>query len=251
MCRLGRRLPSVVWLAIAVVSGAVGPAMSGCRGKSGDVSSTTVQDEAEAGSRPLARDMSAALQAADNDVGATPGAAAAKAVGGSVGAKEQEAGSEDAMQVTLWQAAAEGRLDAVRRAVEQGIAVDAREDNGNTALMLAAFEGREAVVQYLLEQGADVNAANRGGQTALMAAASGPSPGTVKLLLEKGANVNARENTELFTALMFAAAEGQLDNVRVLLRFGADKTLKDVDGETATDFARQNEHAEVVQLLGQ
>jgi ankyrin repeat protein len=212
--------------------------MTGCRGKSGDVSSTTVQDEAEAGSRPLARDMSAALQTSDS------------------GAKEQAAASEeaapsDAMQVTLWQAAAEGRLDAVRQAVEKGIAVDAREDNGNTALMLAAFEGREAVVQYLLEQGADVNAANRGGQTALMAAASGPSPGTVKLLLEKGADVNARENTEMFTALMFAAAEGQLDNVRVLLRFGADKTLKDVDGETAADFARQNEHAEVVQLLGQ
>jgi ankyrin repeat protein len=54
---------------------------------------------------------------------------------------------------------------------------------------------------------------------------------------------------EGFTALMTAAAEGQLEVVRLLLERGADPTLVDTDGDTALSFARQNGHTMVAQLL--
>jgi ankyrin repeat protein len=45
---------------------------------------------------------------------------------------------------------------------------------------------------------------------------------------------------------MTAAAEGQVEVVRVLLAYGADPELEDVDGDTAESFAIQNGHLQVV-----
>ena len=48
---------------------------------------------------------------------------------------------------------------------------------------------------------------------------------------------------------MTAAAEGQLEVVRMLLVYGANPGLKDVDGDTAGTFAEQKGHSAVVDLL--
>jgi ankyrin repeat protein len=48
---------------------------------------------------------------------------------------------------------------------------------------------------------------------------------------------------------MFAAAEGHIDVVRILLEYNADPSLEDIDGDTAETFARQNGHSEVADLL--
>ncbi|MGB3127876.1 MAG: ankyrin repeat domain-containing protein, partial [Pseudomonas sp.] len=63
------------------------------------------------------------------------------------------------------------------------------------------------------------------------------------------AEVNAVDTDEKFTALMHAAAEGQVKVVQVLLNYKADGTVRDADGDTARDFAAKNGHAEVVRLL--
>ena len=149
----------------------------------------------------------------------------------------------------LWDASSEGDLSAAKDALERGASVHARDENGNTALMLAAFYGQEEVVRLLIERGAEVNTVNPAGRTPLMFAATFDDPGTVKVLLSHGAWVNVRDSDEQFTALMFAASEGHLDVVQLLLEHDADKTLVDVDGDTAADFARQNGHMKVVELL--
>ena len=87
------------------------------------------------------------------------------------------------------------------------------------------------------------------GRTALMYAATGPNQATVAALLEAGAAPNAVDHGEKFTALMHAAAEGQLEVVQTLLQHNADTQMRDVDGDTARDFAERNGHAEVVRLL--
>jgi ankyrin repeat protein len=71
----------------------------------------------------------------------------------------------------------------------------------------------------------------------------------VELLLGKGASVNLRDTPEQFTALMFAAAEGHVKVVRLLLEHGADPSLKDADGDTAESFATQKGHPDVVEIL--
>jgi ankyrin repeat protein len=48
---------------------------------------------------------------------------------------------------------------------------------------------------------------------------------------------------------MHAAAEGNLDVVKVLIANGADRSLKDVDGDDAASFAAQAGHMQVVEYL--
>lgn len=87
------------------------------------------------------------------------------------------------------------------------------------------------------------------GRTALLYASTGPFPETVKLLLDHHADPNKVDNDEHFSPLMHAAAEGQLEVVKILLARGADPELKDIDGETAALFARNNGHTEVAGLI--
>ncbi len=54
---------------------------------------------------------------------------------------------------------------------------------------------------------------------------------------------------EHFTSLMYAAAEGHLENVKILLGNKADPSRNDIDGDNALAFARKNGHIEVVKLL--
>jgi ankyrin repeat protein len=105
------------------------------------------------------------------------------------------------------------------------------------------------VAECLLDAGAEIDSRDGNGRTALLYASSGPFEETVTLLLTRGAEVNAQGSLEGFTALMTAAAEGQVEVVRRLLDHGADRSIEDTDGDTALTFARQNGHSEVVELL--
>jgi ankyrin repeat protein len=152
-------------------------------------------------------------------------------------------------ELALHQAAYAGKLDEVRRLVSEGTSVDATDPESHTPLMWAAFNGHRAVVDLLLEKGAEVDAKDESGRTALLYASSGSFAETVELLLKKGAAVNTQGTLEGFTALMTAAAEGQVKVVRLLLAHGADPALKDADGDTAESFALQKGHSDVVELL--
>ncbi len=146
-------------------------------------------------------------------------------------------------------AALEGNLTVVEQALYQGYDPNQLDPEGRTTLMYAAFNGHTEVVDKLIQYKADVNIQDTTGSTALMFAASGPSTETVALLLEKGARIDTVDSGEHFSALMWAAAEGQLDNVKLLLKHNADTTLQDIDGDTAESFAAKAGHAEVAELL--
>ena len=51
------------------------------------------------------------------------------------------------------------------------------------------------------------------------------------------------------TALHRAAYNGKIQVVEALLNAGADKAVKDIDGETALDLAQRNNHPAIVKLL--
>jgi len=150
---------------------------------------------------------------------------------------------------SFFEAALEGELDRVARALGSGVTVDARDGEGHTALMLAAFNGHVDLVRYLLDAGADPALRDPLGRTALMFACTGANLDTVRELLKRGARVNAVDAGEHWTPLMFAAAEGQHDIVQALLAAGADAALRDTDGDTARDFARQRGHTDVAATL--
>jgi len=152
-------------------------------------------------------------------------------------------------QQEVVEAALYGKIDTVKKALEQGYKPDERDPENRTALMYAAFNGQTDIVKLLLAAGAEVNLQDNTGSSALMFAASGPGTESVQVLLDAGAKINMTDNNEHFTALMWAAAEGQPKNVTLLLKNGADTTLQDVDGDTARSFAEKAGHTAVVKIL--
>jgi ankyrin repeat protein len=102
---------------------------------------------------------------------------------------------------------------------------------GETPLMTCASTGNADAVRALLARGADVNANEPSQhQNALMWAASERHPSVVRLLVEAGANPQARTKKG-FTALHFAAREGDIDSVRQLLASGVNVNIKSVPEE--------------------
>jgi len=57
------------------------------------------------------------------------------------------------------------------------------------------------------------------------------------------------DGEEHYTAIMYAAAEGHLDVVKILLDSNADPTIKDIDGDDAATFALNNDHKEVADMI--
>lgn len=108
--------------------------------------------------------------------------------------------------------------------------------NGTTALMMAAFKHNKAAVNALIARGAQVN---RKGWTPLHFAATAGDLDIMGILLERHAYIDAASPTG-FTPLMLAAREGKEEAVQLLLREGADATIKDEAFKIdAAEFARR------------
>ena len=141
-------------------------------------------------------------------------------------------------ELTVFEAAAFGRLNALRRILDDDPAdVNAFSGDGFTALHLAVFGGREEAARLLLERGANPNvvSTNEAVRVApLGTAAFVRSVPLARLLLDSGADVNGRGEGG-FTALHSAAQNGDEELARLLLERGADPSLATEDGKRAAD----------------
>jgi ankyrin repeat protein len=170
----------------------------------------------------------------------------------------------------LSEAATSGNADLVKALLEAGADAKALSTpDGETVLMSAARSGNVESVRMLLDRGADVNARERyKGQTALMWAAAERHAPVVKLLLERGADWKIRgfdretKPPKLsaasaispiprggFTALMFAAREGDIESARIMLDAGVDINHGDVDNVTPLVAAIMNKQYTLSKFL--
>jgi ankyrin repeat protein len=69
------------------------------------------------------------------------------------------------------------------------------------------------------------------------------------MLLRQGAMIDHQEQTEGWTALIWTAGKGHTETVEVLLGHGADRTLKDFAGRSASDHAREAGHLAIIERL--
>ncbi|WP_066631903.1 ankyrin repeat domain-containing protein [Labilibacter marinus] len=149
----------------------------------------------------------------------------------------------------IMESALEGNIATIKGALDNGYNANSIDENKRTAIMLAAYNGHTSIVDLLIEKGADVNLVDNINRTALMYASTGDFVPTVLSLLEAGANPNMVDNEESWTAVMMAAAEGQLEVVKTLVAHGADLSMVDVDGESSLDFANSKGHKAVAEYI--
>ncbi|MEO6185879.1 MAG: ankyrin repeat domain-containing protein [Steroidobacteraceae bacterium] len=166
------------------------------------------------------------------------------------------------------QAALRGDTEVLRLLLKAGANPDSPNAEGETALMLVARTGNVEAAKLLVKAGAKVDAREKwGGQTALIWAAAQNQPRMIEFLVSKGAAVDARSvvrdwprrmtaeerpkdmNRGGMSALMFAAREGHVAAVRVLLKAGADPDFTDPDGSTSLIVALMNGHWDAAKLL--
>jgi ankyrin repeat protein len=130
--------------------------------------------------------------------------------------------------------------------------INGRDHDGRGALSLlcsASKTSREAVV-LLLESQADPMQRDFRGLTPLIECARTGNIGMMKLLLgaTRGAALLSTDDQNC-SALHWAAKEGQLETVELLVKAGVDAEAADVEGRSAADVAREAGHDEVADLL--
>lgn len=169
-----------------------------------------------------------------------------KMVGAVVNANElNPLGGEPALVLAIREGSREVILELLRH---PGTDLERKAVNGNTALMMAAFKRDEEVVRALLKKGAKVN---QSGWTALHYAAASGDDKIAQVLIEHGAKLDAvsPRASGAFTPLMLAAREGMDATARLLVARGANTGLKNTEGLTAAQIAKQAGRDELAKAL--
>ena len=148
-------------------------------------------------------------------------------------------GCSRSLEAKLRGAACDGDITKAKNLLKPWVNVNATDVLGNSALTYV--EGckrhddptRVQLVELLIAKGAAVNFRDRDGFTALMYAARNGDTEAVNVLLRNGASVNIADK-EGETALMKAAASScNEETVRALLSAGADLSVRDHKGRNA------------------
>ena len=160
-----------------------------------------------------------------------------------------------------------GNAAMVETLLAAGADANAALKTGETVLMTCARAGSAEAVTAILTRGADVNAKEGSEhQTALMWATAQRHPAVVRVLIEHGADIHAQSRVSRqvitrdgrkaeeadvggFTALLFAARQGDVDSARLLLAGGADRNDASPDGTSALVVATRSGQRAFAQFL--
>ena len=115
----------------------------------------------------------------------------------------------------IWHSAKIGDIEGMKKTLDYGVSIESTNQLGNTPMIIAAYSGNAEMVEYLCKRGANVNA--------------------------QGAN--------RATALIHAAYYNFYDVAEILVNYHADRSIKDMYGNTALDYASQFEQTRMISLL--
>lgn len=121
----------------------------------------------------------------------------------------------------------------------------------NDQLGKLVFSGKTEKVKEMINLGVDLDQISSNGMTLLILAIEGDQPQILELLLKNGANPNKKSEIDGLTALHWAvdyAIDGMIQNnkrtsyleplacIRILLKYGAEKSIKNNLGKTVLDY---------------
>lgn len=137
----------------------------------------------------------------------------------------------------------EGHVEIVKMLIDVKANVNAQDKDQTNSLMAAAARGHTDIVEALLKAGSDVNEQNVDGHTALMFAYNGKNQ--VEVLWERYQQFVQESEVTNESEKVDDGGTGPiireaLDNhnrmVNLLVKNGADESIKDKEGHTAKDF---------------
>jgi ankyrin repeat protein len=153
----------------------------------------------------------------------------------------------------LFLAIMSGDEENVRVLIDSGARIDLKMKIigrfSQSPLLYATF-GSHPISEMLLARGANANEVDDDKISLLSWAAISNHPSIVRLLLAKGAKVNHVDNFGM-TPLLYAASidYGDTAVLEQLLAAGADVSLKNKEGLTALELARNYRHQRIADLL--
>ena len=153
-------------------------------------------------------------------------------------------GNDGPRKSTIWTAAKNGNVAAIKQHLAKGIEVDARDKSKNTPLLIATLNGRIETVKFLISKGADINAGNSQQNTPIHCAAILGRLEVVELLAEHGVSINpVNENGQTPLDLVSSWNKGDRELVEdfadLLSTTIAEKTLQ-VRRPKVALFIREN-----------
>jgi ankyrin repeat protein len=141
-------------------------------------------------------------------------------------------------------------LRIIELLIERGAKVDEQNESKKTALMLAAFYGKLHLVKALRQFDASYSKRDNSGMAAIHYAIDGGNCDTIEYMVMDGADINEIDTVNGWTPLLRAASlNAKADVARVLIRYGADMNIDDVNQKTALMVATINGNLPFVQVL--
>lgn len=138
-------------------------------------------------------------------------------------------------KTALMVACKEGDLPLVKTLIKAGSRIDAVTETNGTALMFAVLGNHRPIAEWLVTQGADVNVVGSNGWTALTIAAAKGYEQLLQWLIDQGAHAQVRD-VYRYTPLMRAVENDHAAVAALLL------SLADTDVNAQDEYANTSLH---------
>lgn len=126
-------------------------------------------------------------------------------------------------------------LDVHKKLIEMGADINYQNANGRTAAY-GLIPMHMDILEYHIQKGLDLELVGKSGRSILSRACQNYNNQSCEYLLKKGANVNSQDKYGM-TPLFYAVRHRELPNVKILLQYGASKSIK-TTADYLLDFER-------------
>lgn len=159
--------------------------------------------------------------------------------------------SQDEEKMTfLMKAALGGNLEVARYLIDRKVDLELQNRVGDTALAVAVGNMQFEVAEHLIQSGANVDIPISGeSEETLLMRVSVDSPKLTELIIKKDSSLVNKRSVRSETPLMAAARYGSPQSIQLLLKSGADPTLRNKKGQTAKDLARESKNKKALEIL--
>ena len=122
--------------------------------------------------------------------------------------------------------------------IDHDVDINDMGDSTKTPLMFASFAGDEEIISHIISLGADMSVQDldEHSLSCLHIAIAGDNPIAVRTLLHMDADPNITSEDNI-TPLHMACIREELDSIKWLLEYGADKYAYTIIGETAWELS--------------